>query len=100
MKRMLNEIRQIHEKFNFKDNGGEDMLFRMNLMMEEIGEICACVTKGKGNLAEEHADLLIILLGNCIALDIDIEGEFWRKVEKMKNYKIQQVNGYSRLVSK
>lgn len=37
------------------------------------------LTKGKENLDEEHADLLIILLGNCLTMNIDIVDAFWRK---------------------
>ena len=63
------------------------MLYRMNLLMEEIGEICECLTKGKSkeNLAEEHADLLILLFGNCIMADIDIETAFWKKMKIIIN---------------
>jgi NTP pyrophosphatase (non-canonical NTP hydrolase) len=83
MKDMIAAIRCFHQKHGFAYTGGEDMFYRMNLIMEEIGEICECLTKGAGDIAEEHADLLILLLGNCVALDIDIEKEFWLKYESI-----------------
>lgn len=102
MNEMMETMREIHKLHQFKTNGGEDPLFRMNLIMEEVGEICSCLTKNKGNIAEEHADLLILLLGNCVALEIDIEAEFWAKAEKLKNYElIESPSGtHSRLSSK
>jgi NTP pyrophosphatase (non-canonical NTP hydrolase) len=79
----LAEVRRIHDHFGFRDKGAEDMFYRLTLCMEELGEIAACISKGKSKaeIAEEHADLLILLLGNCIALDLDIEAAFWKKCE-------------------
>lgn len=62
----------MHKQNNFKATGGEDKLFRMALIMEEVGEISEAITKDQDNFKEEHADLLILLLGNCVAYDIDI----------------------------
>ncbi|CAM4388483.1 hypothetical protein ACTNDP_14170 [Paenibacillus barengoltzii] len=100
MNDLLEAVRELHERHNFKNNGGEDALFRMNLIMEEVGEICSCLTKHKGNLAEEHADLLILLLGNCVAFNIDIETEFWKKMDKLKSYSTIAANGHTRITSK
>ncbi|HWQ73047.1 MAG TPA: hypothetical protein VN370_12105 [Desulfitobacteriaceae bacterium] len=50
-------------------------------MMEELGKISQCLTKGKGDLTEEHAELLILLLGNCLMMDIDIISAFWDKYQ-------------------
>ncbi|RDY32015.1 hypothetical protein [Lachnotalea glycerini] len=100
MKEMIERMQEIHDKFKFKENGGEDILFRLSLMMEELGEICSAVTKNKGDIAEEHADLLILLLGNCISLDIDIESEYWKKTDEMLNYKCFSNGKNIRLVSK
>ncbi len=78
---LLTAVQKFHDKHSFAQNGGHDPLYRMTLIMEEVGEICECITKGKDKeqLAEEHADLLILLLGNCIAMDIDIVEAFWKK---------------------
>lgn len=100
MKKMLSRMKEIHEYFKFKDNGGEEIEFRMLLLMEEVGEICEAITKKRGNIAEEHADLLIILLGNCISLGIDIEEEFWKKTEKMLSYKSFNNGKNLRIISK
>jgi NTP pyrophosphatase (non-canonical NTP hydrolase) len=47
-----------------ENNGGEDLAYRVALMAEEVGEISACVTKGKtkGDLAEETADFFVFFL--------------------------------------
>ena len=102
MKEMLEAVKKFHEKHDFRNNGGENMLYRMNIIMEEIGEICECLTKGKGRaeLVEEHADLLILLLGNCIALGIDadeIENAFWKKYEVIMKRKAKFVDGIIRV---
>ncbi|MEA1928792.1 MAG: MazG nucleotide pyrophosphohydrolase domain-containing protein, partial [Candidatus Auribacterota bacterium] len=74
-------------------------LHRMNLIMEEVGEISQCLTKGKPreDLIEEHADLLILLLGNAISLDFDLEDAFWKKLEKIMRRKSRMVNGTIRV---
>lgn len=79
---MLAEVQAFHDKHQFAERGGEDMVYRVALMTEELGEIAACVTKGKskGELAEECADLLILLLGNAIAADFDLAQAFWEKM--------------------
>jgi NTP pyrophosphatase (non-canonical NTP hydrolase) len=43
-------------------------------MAEELGEISACVTKGKSkqDLAEESADLLILLMGTALSAEFDL----------------------------
>jgi NTP pyrophosphatase (non-canonical NTP hydrolase) len=93
MEKMLEAVRTFHAKHRFKETGGEDMTYRMNLIMEEVGEICQCLTKGLGKekLAEEHADLLVLLLGNCISADIDLEVAFWKKMEVLQKRKGKKV---------
>ena len=61
---MVQAVQAFHDKHDFKSKGGEELTFRLALMAEELGEIAACVTKGKGReaLAEECADLFILLL--------------------------------------
>ncbi len=99
MKKMIEAVRLLHQKHDFQNNGGEDMLFRMNLIMEEVGEICECLTKGRGNLTEEHADLLILLLGNCVALDIDIEQAFWQKLNTVMEAVPISINHHKRVTT-
>ena len=84
--RMLAAVQAFHTKHRFKDNGGEEMTYRIALMAEELGEIAECVTKGKSKeqLAEECADLFILLVGTAIAADFDLKQAFWEKMEKIK----------------
>lgn len=93
MEKMIGAVKAFHAKHRFKETGGEDMLYRMNLIMEEVGEICQCLTKGeeKERLAEEHADLLVLLLGNCISADIDLEAAFWEKMKVLRKRKGKKV---------
>ncbi len=82
---MIDEVRRFHRKHRFHEEKGEDMVYRTALMAEELGEISACVTKGKSTeeLAEECADLLILLLGNAVAADFDLNEAFWQKMQKV-----------------
>ncbi|MDP8235799.1 MAG: MazG nucleotide pyrophosphohydrolase domain-containing protein [Candidatus Erginobacter occultus] len=99
MKELIAAVREFHLKHDLKARGGEDMLHRMNLIMEEVGEICQCLTKGKPRreLIEEHADLLILLIGNAIALDFDLEQAFWEKLERIMRRNSRMVNGTVRV---
>ncbi len=70
--KMLKAVEEFHKKHSF-DIGTKDkktMYYRMNLLIEELGEISQSLTKGYPDeqVAEEHADLLILLLGNCITM--------------------------------
>ena len=64
--RMLSAVQAFHDKHNFRKNGGKELTYRVSLKAEELGEISACVTKGKSNgeLAEECVDLFILLMGD------------------------------------
>ena len=99
MKEMVNAVRKFHRKHRLREQGGEDMLHRMNLIMEEVGEICQCLTKGKPReqLIEEHADLLILLIGNSIALDFNLEEAFWEKYERIMKRRGKLVHGTIRI---
>ncbi|MFH1038714.1 MAG: MazG nucleotide pyrophosphohydrolase domain-containing protein [PVC group bacterium] len=96
---MIEAVREFHRKYALKEHGGEDMLHRMNLIMEEVGEISQCLTKGRPrrDLIEEHADLLILLIGNAVALDFDLEKAFWDKLGKIMRRKARMVNGTIRV---
>ncbi len=99
MKEMVEAIREFHRKHNLKERGGEDMLHRMSLIMEEVGEICQCLTKGKPRqeLIEEHGDLLILLIGNAVSLDFDLEKAFWDKYRKIMKREGRMVDGTVRV---
>ncbi len=96
---MLAAVRAFHEKHRFRENGGEDLVYRVALMTEELGEIAECITKGKGKekLAEEVADLFILLLGTAIAADFDLAGAFWEKMRRLESREGRMVNGRIRV---
>jgi NTP pyrophosphatase (non-canonical NTP hydrolase) len=96
---MLDAVQAFHDKHDFKNTGGEEMTYRLSLMAEELGEISSCITKGKGkeNLAEEVADLFILLLGTAIAADFDLREAFWRKMDTLMQRDARMVNGRIRV---
>jgi NTP pyrophosphatase (non-canonical NTP hydrolase) len=75
------------------------MTYRMALMAEELGEISACVTKGKSkdSLSEECADLLILLIGTAIAQEFDLNQAFWDKMAKLDKRSGRIVDGRIRV---
>jgi len=96
---MLDAVQAFHDKHDFKRTGGEELTYRVALMAEELGEISSCVTKGKDNteLAEEVADLFILLIGTAIAADFDLNAAFWDKMEKIMQRNSKLVNGRIRV---
>jgi len=96
---MLAAVQAFHDKHDFKNRGGEELTYRMALMAEELGEIGAAITKGKPKeqLAEEVADLLILLIGTGIAADFDLKEAFWNKMEKIMQREAKMVNGRVRV---
>ena len=96
---MLAEVQAFHDKHQFKEKGGEDLTYRVALMAEELGEIAEAVTKGKPveDLAEETADLLILLIGTAIAADFDLSKAFWDKMEKIQSRKSRMIDGRIRV---
>jgi len=96
---MLDAVQAFHDKHDFKRTGGEELTYRVALMAEELGEISSCVTKGKDNaeLAEEVADLFILLIGTAIAADFDLNDAFWDKMETIMQRDSKMVNGRIRV---
>lgn len=96
---MLAEVQSFHDKHDFKNTGGEELMYRVALMVEELGEISACVSKGKSKeqLAEECADLFILLLGTAIAADFDLKQAFWDKMEKLHKRGSKMIDGRIRV---
>jgi NTP pyrophosphatase (non-canonical NTP hydrolase) len=96
---MLAAVQAFHAKHRFRETGGEDMTYRVALMSEELGEIAECVTKGKTKeqLAEEVADLLILLIGTAIAQDFDLQQAFWDKMRKLEAREARMINGRIRV---
>ncbi len=96
---MLAVVQAFHHKHDFKNTGGEEMTYRLALMAEELGEISACVTKGKSKqeLAEECADLFILIMGTAIAAGFDLNQAFWDKMKVLENRDSRMVNGRIRV---
>ncbi|MEW8427585.1 MAG: nucleoside triphosphate pyrophosphohydrolase family protein [Candidatus Thiodiazotropha sp.] len=96
---MLAEVEAFHAKHRFRETGGEEMTYRIALMAEELGEISSCVTKGKNKqaLAEEVADLLILVMGTAIAGEFDLNQAFWDKMEKLAGRQSRMINGRIRV---
>ena len=96
---MRDTVQAFHDKHDFKNTGGEELAYRVALMTEELGEISACVTKGKTpeQLAEECADLFILLIGTAIAADFELDKSFWDKMEKLMQRPARMINGRIRV---
>ncbi|KAF0192254.1 MAG: Uncharacterized protein FD165_879 [Gammaproteobacteria bacterium] len=96
---MLVAVRAFHVKHDFSGTGGEDLAYRVALMAEELGEISACITKGRPGdmLAEECADLFILLLGTALAADFDLRDAFWEKIGKLSTREARMIDGHVRV---
>ena len=70
---MMSAVRAFHDKHQLREKGGEELTYRVALMAEELGEVSACITKGKARtaLAEELADLVILILGTDIVANLE-----------------------------
>lgn len=96
---MLAAVQAFHDKHDFKNTGGEELMYRVALMTEELGEIAECVTKGRDKqvLAEEVADLFILLIGTAIAANFDLKAAFWQKMDKIMQRESKMINGRIRV---
>ena len=88
---MMSRVASFHHKHRFSSEGnhGHDMGYRIALTVEELGELSAAITKGKPDeeAAEELADLLILLLGHSLAMEVDLEEEFHKKMDRVMTRK-------------
>jgi len=96
---MLAAIQAFHDKHDFKGTGGEDLSYRVALMAEELGEISSAITKGKSTeqLAEECADLMILIMGTAISADFDLKDALWTKMDKLMKRESKMINGKIRV---
>lgn len=96
---MLSAIQAFHDKHDFKGTGGEDLPYRVALMAEELGEISSAVTKGKSTeqLAEECADLMILVMGTAIAAEFDLKEALWKKMDTLMKRDSKIINGKIRV---
>jgi NTP pyrophosphatase (non-canonical NTP hydrolase) len=90
MEKFYNAIAEFHAKHEMKGTNNEDMHFRLNLLIEELGELAETVTKGKSkeDFLEENVDLMNLILGNLISTGIGVEEfeqAFWKKHARIMN---------------
>ena len=85
--KMMCRVARFHDKHDFAhpENNGHDMGYRLALMIEELGELSAAITKGKPDeeAAEELADVFILTLGNALAMEVDLEMVFHQKMDRL-----------------
>jgi NTP pyrophosphatase (non-canonical NTP hydrolase) len=86
-KDMLAKVQEFHDKHEFSNEEyrGHDMPYRILLTIEELGELAECFTKGKPDeeKAEELADILILIIGHAIAMGVDLEDAFNKKMKEI-----------------
>ena len=82
---MMKKVAAFHAKHDFEGQNGHDMGYRLALTMEELGELAAAVTKGKplDECAEEMADVLILLMGHSLAMEVDLKAAFEKKYARI-----------------
>jgi NTP pyrophosphatase (non-canonical NTP hydrolase) len=102
MKKYYEATKKFHRKFKMKGTNNEDMQFRLNLMIEELGELAQAVTRGKTReeIFEENIDMLNLVLGNFVSMGANLEEidkAFWKKHEKIMNREKKLVNGRFRV---
>lgn len=89
---MMKKIASFHAKHDFANKNGHDMGYRLALTIEELGELASAVTKGKPleDCAEEMADVLILLMGHSLAMEIDLKAAFETKFERIMQREARQ----------
>lgn len=70
-----------------------DVNFEFNLIHGELTEAFQAYRKKLPNLGEELADVVIYLLGLSEMLNIDLEKEILKKVEKNKKREYKKIKG-------
>ena len=93
---MMCRVAKFHDKHDFAsaENNGHDMGYRLALMIEELGELSAAITKRKPaeEAAEELADVFILTLGNALAMEVDLEAAFHKKMDRIMQRKARRGN--------
>ena len=81
----MRKVAAFHHKHDFAGNNGHDMGYRIALTVEELGELAAAITKGKpiAECAEEMADIMILLMGHSLAMEVDLKAAFEAKYERI-----------------
>lgn len=79
---------KIAKGFNTTDVG-----FEFSLTHEELSEAFHAYRKNLSDVGEELADVAIFLLGLSAILNVNLEEEIIKKVEKNKNREYKKVDG-------
>lgn len=90
LKKLQNKIYQnkVDKGFNT-----ENIHFEFNLLYGEVAEVFEAYLKKEDDLGEELADVAIYLLGLAEILNINLEKEILKKVEKNQKRKYKKING-------
>lgn len=85
--------KEIFENKKAKGFNTTDVNFEFNLIQGELAEAFQAYRKKQPDLGEELADVAIYLLGLSEILDIDLEKEILKKVEKNKEREYKKIKG-------
>jgi len=85
--------KQIYENKVAKKFNVTDICKEFCLIHEEVSEAFSAYNKKLPDVGEELADVVIYLLGLAEILNIDLEDEILKKVEKNKNREYKKVGG-------
>ncbi len=85
--------KQIYQNKIEKNFNTTDIAKEFCLLHEEVSEAYHAYYKKEPDFAEELADIAIYLLGLSEILDVDLEKEILKKIEKNKNRKYERING-------
>lgn len=70
-----------------------DINYNFNLLYGEVGEAFDAYNKKKDDLGSEFADVVIYVMGLCETLNIDLEDEILKKIDKNKKRKYVKKDG-------
>ena len=96
IKKLQEEIYDNKVKHNFNTT---DVPKEFCLLYGEVSEAYEAYRKKKDDLGEELADVAIYLLGIAEILNIDLEKELLKKIDKNKKRVYKKVNGVNVRVS-
>ncbi len=85
--------KEIFENKKAKGFNTSNVNLEFNLIYAELAEAFEAYRKKLPDLGEELADVAIYLLGLSEMLNIDLEKEILKKVEKNKKREYQRING-------
>ena len=74
-----------------------DKWVQLAITVEEVGEAAAVISKGKGDINEEIADIIIATTCLGISLGVDIETAIQNKLRVLEGRKPYDVDGHIRI---